>query len=504
MVYITVFNIVLTLHGHVRPNLIKVGAVLNKTLSDCELDAEFSQVFSPDITSICWNLDDIKLMPGQNSLSNSSTTISVEKLSDVTMALAVSASEQRRDRTTSCDYCAHPFEACQKIRICASPYVYKTDFIVEGYGSVPVTNGDPKWLPTRVEAFIAAQVKLMKPAEIHICNGSWSEADYLASVLERKGMLERLGAHDNVFVARTDPRDAMERRTFIVTKNSEEVQKKYVIPFAMGPIGGRYSINAVQLTDSPFVVLNMRLLTRVSSSIWDAIGNADFVRCVHSIGRPRPVTVVNKYNIWSFGSSFGENAFLGTKSLGLRLASYRGWKEGWLAMNAALIAIKGPSGKEVFGCVALPKGVGKTEIATMTPTLQGWQVQLLGDDIAWIRCGPNGKLYASAPANGLFACPDDASPDKNENIFKMLSKNAILVNCATTSKGRFHWEALEKFLEDDEKVTDWKRQEWTPEQKRSPAHMNCHYTVLTSSAPNVHPSWELSTGVPLSFHNFTA
>ncbi|KJH42364.1 phosphoenolpyruvate carboxykinase [Dictyocaulus viviparus] len=203
--------------------------------------------------------------------------------------------------------------------------------------------------------------------------------------------------------------------------------------------------------------------------------------------------------IWSYGSTFGENAFLSKKALGLRLASFRGWKEGWLAVHAALIAIKGPSGKEVFGCVSLPKGAGKTEVATMISTLKGWQIRFLGDDVVWIMVTPDRKLYALAPENGIFACPDNSTREQNPNMFKMLSKDAILVNCATTNRGRFFWDGLENFLEENELVKDWKNEKWTIEQKRTPSHVNCHYTVFTSSAPNVHPYWELSTGVPLSF-----
>ncbi|KAK6024241.1 phosphoenolpyruvate carboxykinase, partial [Ostertagia ostertagi] len=171
--------------------------------------------------------------------------------------------------------------------------------------------------------------------------------------------------------------------------------------------------------------------------------------------------------IWSFGSAYGENAFLSKKCIGLRLASYRGWKEGWLALNAALIAVKGPSGKDVFGCVAFPPGVGKTMVALMTPALQKWQVRVLGDDIVWIKCGSDKVMYGLAPENGIFGCPNNATPENAANVLKMLNKNAMLVNCATTNKGRFFWEALKDTLEGDERVSDWNREEWKPEHRRS-------------------------------------
>ncbi|VDL70692.1 unnamed protein product [Nippostrongylus brasiliensis] len=269
-------------------------------------------------------------------------------------------------------------------------------------------------------------------------------------------------------------------------------------------------------------------LFRVSSSLWDAIGQADFVRCVHTIGRPRPITKKPKSNkffrpfqwpcnpdrfflahrleedevkneVWSYGSAFGENAFLSKKCLGLRLATYRGLKEGWLALNAALIAVRDPSGKDVYGCVAMPSGAGKTYLAMMTPTLKGWQVRVLGDDIAWIRCAPDRKMYAFAPENGIFACPLHATSTSSANIIKMLSKNTILVNCATTSKGLYFWEDLSDLLEPSEHVSDWRKEEWSRDQRRLPTHANCHFTALTSSAPNVHFNWEQSAGVPISF-----
>ncbi|KAK5973091.1 Phosphoenolpyruvate carboxykinase GTP [Trichostrongylus colubriformis] len=469
------------------------------------------------------------------------------------MADAKPAVEYLRDRVTNCDLCAFPHEREHDFKaFCAAPYMNKTDFVVEGYGSVPVVNGDPKWLPIKVRTFLGFHAKLMRPAAIHICNGSFSEAEYLTATLEQIGVLEKLIGRDNVFVARTDPQDSTERPVFICSTKLDEIETRrqpesswafarwispsqfyieaysrfpgcmqgrvmYVIPFSMGPIGGRYSINAVQLTDSPYVVLNMRILTRVSSSVWDAIGQADFVRCIHSIGRPRPVTELPKCgwicnpdrfflavrpsenDIWSFGSAFGENAFLSKKCLGLRLASYRGWKEGWLALNAALIAVKGPSGKEVYGCVSLPVGVGKTQIASMTSAGGGWQVRVLGDDITWIKCGPDRVAYALAPENGMFGCPSSATPKNATNLIKMLNKNAILTNCATTSKGRYFWEGLANTLTDDERVTDWTGDDWKPSDKRTPNHLNCRYSAFMSSAPNLHHNWDYSAGVPISF-----
>ncbi|WKX96455.1 hypothetical protein Q1695_012696 [Nippostrongylus brasiliensis] len=466
--------------------------------------------------------------------------------------ISVASVERFRSLLSVCDHCSYPNRPLGRSVVTAVPYACKTDFVIDGYGCVPVINGDPKWLPMKVRAFLAFHVELMRPVAIHICSGSFSEAEHLTRSLELTGVLEKLIALDNVYAARTDPADAVERATYICCKNAEEVEAKkqskpspafaqwitqdqfnrevyarfpgsmqgrvmYVIPFSMGPIGGRYSINAVQLTDSPYVVLNMRLLTRVSSSLWDAIGQADFVRCVHTIGRPRPITKKPKSNwpcnpdrfflahrleedeVWSYGSAFGENAFLSKKCLGLRLATYRGLKEGWLALNAALIAVRDPSGKDVYGCVAMPSGAGKTYLAMMTPTLKGWQVRVLGDDIAWIRCAPDRKMYAFAPENGIFACPLHATSTSSANIIKMLSKNTILVNCATTSKGLYFWEDLSDLLEPSEHVSDWRKEEWSRDQRRLPTHANCHFTALTSSAPNVHFNWEQSAGVPISF-----
>ncbi|CAJ0606709.1 unnamed protein product [Cylicocyclus nassatus] len=459
---------------------------------------------------------------------------------------------RHRERVIYCDYCAYPARPRAGEISVTVPVTCNTNFFVEGYGTIPVLNGDPKWLPTKVKLFVGAQAKMMRPTAIHICNGSFGEAEYLFSDLQEKGVFEKLTSYDEVLLARTHPSDAVEGSTYICTKDKEEVEKReqpktswafprwispadfktqvesrfpgcmqgrvmYVIPFSLGPIGGQYSINAVQITDSAYVVLNMRIIARVSSSIWDAIGQSDFVRCVHSIGRPRPVMAsakeiwlcnrdhfflahqLDKNEVWAYGSAFGENSFLSKKCVALRLAMYRGYKEGWLALPAALIAVKDPSGKELFGCVSFPIGGGKTEFATMTPTLKDWQVRMLGDDVVWIRCARSGKLHALAPENGLFGCAFNLTSQHHAYLLKMISKNAILTNCASTSKGKYFWETLHSALEKHERVRDWRGEDWTFKQNRLAAHMNCRFTAFTSSSPNVHPDWEVGAGVPISF-----
>ncbi|VDO34897.1 unnamed protein product [Haemonchus placei] len=309
----------------------------------------------------------------------------------------------------------------------------------------------------------------MRPAAIHICNGSFGEAEYLSAALEQMGVLEKLSGYDEVFVARTDPRDCVERPVYICSTRLEDIQE-------------------ARKQQNPSWTTARWISPAQFSFQWLCNPDRFFLAL-------RPLD----NEIWSFGSAFGENAFLSKKSLGLRLASYRGWKEGWLAINAALIAVKNPAGKEVFGCVSFPYGVGKTQIATMTPSIQGWQVRVFGDDIAWIRCGENRVMYAFAPEYGMFGCPTGATHANAPNVFEMLKREAILMNCGTTSKGRFFWEALKETLEPEEKVSDWKKEEWKSDEKRPPNHLNCRYSVFMSSAPNLHPDWELSAGVPISF-----
>ncbi|CAD6196417.1 unnamed protein product [Caenorhabditis auriculariae] len=439
-----------------------------------------------------------------------------------------------------------------------------TTLTIRGLGKIPVYKGDPTWISPKIWNFISEKAVLMRPSAIRICNGSWHEAHELSQILKNKGLLEEMTSLENVYVARTDPSDTMrvEKNTFIVTNSRSEVQpnrtvtisraknfqsmlaqwmspKKfvqeaderfpgcmrgrtmYVIPFSMGPIGGRFSKNAVQLTDSPYVVINMRVVARVSSSVWDAIGNGDFVKCVHSVGVPRPVLhrlknnwacntsdifiahILEESEIWSYGSGYGGNSLLGKKCLALRMGSYMGLKDGWLAEHAAIISITDPQDQEIFVCVSFPSGAGKTTMSAMLPALPGWKIKVLGDDIAWIRW-KDGQMFAMAPENGMFGIAADVKEDSGKILIEALKRDALVVNCATTSKGRLMWQGIEGTLEPEETVVDWRGETWTKDSKsfRPPAHPNCRFTVYTSNVANVHPKWDSPCGVPISAYIF--
>ncbi|CAJ0955994.1 unnamed protein product, partial [Mesorhabditis belari] len=431
-------------------------------------------------------------------------------------------------------------------------YRVKTEFEISGVGSIPVLKGDPKWLAEKVQCFIAEKARLMTPAAIYICNGSIFEADELLGVLKKQGVVETLTAYRNVHLVRTDPEDMarVEKATYITHNSIEAIvsggessksqlvnymhpttleteldvrfqecmrgRVMYVIPFSMGPVSGENSMNAVQLTDSPYVVINMRMMTRVSSSVWDSIGDSgSFARLIHSIGVPRPSFRVLKQNwlcavekmliahrleeneVWSFGSGYGGNSLLGKKALSLRLASWKGRKEGWLAEHAAVLSITDPSGRESFITVHAPSGGGKTAFAFSEPTIPGWKIKILGDDIAWIRQEKDGRLYAMAPENGMFGIAPGLDPKKHPAAMKMLEQDALLVNTASTSTGKMFWRnGME--LSEKETVRDWQGLEWTSAVTQSPAHPNARFTVFMEKYPNVHPLWDSPKGVPLT------
>uniref|UniRef100_A0A7E4WCG3 Phosphoenolpyruvate carboxykinase [GTP] n=1 Tax=Panagrellus redivivus TaxID=6233 RepID=A0A7E4WCG3_PANRE len=441
-------------------------------------------------------------------------------------------------------YCVRPKSQKQALA--------QTVILVDGLGPVPVVKGDPKLLPRKVLQFVAQKAFLMRPRAIYICDGSIYERDEMARKLTAQGVLKKLGAYSDAYIARTSPEDTarVEARTFVTTKSKKVTETKkpdkgsseiarwmspeqlsdeldarfpfcmrgrmmYVLPFSMGPIGCQFSKNCVQLTDSPYVVLVTRIMARVSPAVLDAIGDGDFVKCIHSVGVPRPSVVkiphnwpcapskliiahrMEKKEIWSFGSGYGGNSLLGKKCVALRLASSMGKAEGWLAEHMAIISVTNPKGEETFIAAGMPSGCGKTNLALMKPALPGWKIQLIGDDIAWMRFGKDGKLYAMNPENGMFGIAAGSTDRTNPGALTALKRDFVVTNTAETSDGRYLWQGLEDEIKGQE-VTDWKGKAWKKGSKAPPAHANSRFAVHCADYPNIHPLWDSPKGVPIS------
>ncbi|VDL71880.1 unnamed protein product [Nippostrongylus brasiliensis] len=370
-------------------------------------------------------------------------------------------------------------------------------------GHVPIHKGDFHLLPAKVQRFVAEKAELMRPRGIYICDGSQHEADEIIDKLVERGMLSPLKAYENNYICRTDPKDVarVESKTWMVTPDkyqtvthtpdgvepimghwlspenlATELDSRfpgcmsgrimYVIPFSMGPIGGPLSKIGVQLTDSNYVVLSMRIMTRVSHDVWDALGDQDFVRCIHSVGLPRPVKqrVINHWpcnpervliahrpaerEIWSFGSGYGGNSLLGKKCFALRIASNIAKDEGWMAEHMLIMGVTRPDGKEHFIAAAFPSACGKTNLAMLEPTLPGWKVRCVGDDIAWMKFGEDGRLYAINPEAGFFGVAPGTSNKTNPMAVATFQKNSIFTNVGETVDGEYFWEGLEDEIKD--------------------------------------------------------
>ncbi|CAJ0573795.1 unnamed protein product, partial [Mesorhabditis spiculigera] len=383
------------------------------------------------------------------------------------------------------------------------PRCHETDCDHCGHPCTQKKDGNKKNKPG---AFIAEKARVMTPSAIFICNGSVHEADEMIGILTKQGIMEPLSSYQNVHLVRTDPADTArsEQATFISHRDvnailtggvpspngliqymapdrmDRELERRfagcmrgrtmYVLPFSMGPVNGKNSMNAVQLTDSPYVVLN----TRIMASLEDN-------------------------EVWSFGSGYGGNSLLGKKALSLRLASWKGHSEGWLAEHAALLCVTDPAGKDHFITFHAPSGGGKTDLAFAEPTIPGWKISVLGDDISWIRPGPDGNLYASAPENGMFGIAPGLDPKIHPSAFKLLAKDALLVNTASTSHGNMYWKSCGAIsLSGEEAVRDWQGIEWGVSSKTNPAHPNARFTAFTENSPNVHKEWDNPQGVPLT------